>query len=194
MKINWNKNPLRTTVELTDGEKEVFRLKVRIEQLEDAVGMAALHLEEDGKRRKYFRPEKAMAHLQRVQKDDPDDEYCADLLHELESGYHFGDCTCVPTSCAKCHAESLLGIDTIDGLRKHAAHYVDGAFGRKDERSIDEAIQSLADHVPVRSGAWLELPQEQFDANVATWKKQAEEAHEWLTRYRDTRLNATEIA
>lgn len=43
------------------------------------------------------------------------------MLHEsyLEdlNGWHVGDCTCVPCSCGKCHAENLVGVDTlsIDG-------------------------------------------------------------------------------
>lgn len=193
MKIVWNKNPLRTTVELTEAEKEVFRLKVRVSEMREAIGMAVFYLNPAESKSKYFSPEKAKLHLDRVQKVDPEEDLYAELLQELEGGYHCGDCTCVATSCMKCHAEDILGINTTDGLGKHAALYIDGAFGRDNERTIDEALDHLANHTPVRSGAWLNVPQEQFDANVETWKKQARSAHKWLLRYRDTKLMAEQL-
>lgn len=193
MKIVWNKNPLKTTVELTEAEKEVFRLKVRVSEMEEAVGMAVFYLNPAESKSKYYSPQKAKLHLDRVQKDDPEEDMYVEMLRELEGGYHCGDCTCVATSCLKCHAESILGIDTTEGLEKHAAHFIDGAFGRDGERTIDEALDHLANHAPARSGAWLNLPQEQFDANVETWKKQAQSAHKWLLRYRDTKLKAEQV-
>lgn len=193
MKIMWNKNPLKTTVELTDAEKEVFRLKVRVSELEEAVGMAVFYLDPSESKAKYYRPEKAKLHLDRVQREDHEEDMDADLLRELEGGYHCGDCTCVATPCLKCHAESVLGIDTTEGLEKHAAHHIDGAFGRDGERTIEEALDHLANYKPVRSGAWLNLPQEHFDANVETWKKQAQSAHKWLLRYRETKLLAEQV-
>jgi hypothetical protein len=189
MKIVWNKNPLKSTVELSEAEKEAFRLKVRVSELEEAVGMAEAYLDQAGDS-EYFSPEKAKACLDRVQQDGSELEMYLDLLRELEDGTHCGDCTCVPSSCLKCHAEGILGIETTKGLRQHAAHYISGAFGRDGERTIDEALDNLANHTPVRSGGWLDLPQDQFDANVETWKKQAKSAHKWLLEYRDTKLRA----
>ena len=45
MKITYNKNPLLTTIELDEQEKEMFRLKIRIKELEDDMGSAAVFLD-----------------------------------------------------------------------------------------------------------------------------------------------------
>src|SRR6185369_3125953 len=55
------------------------------------------------------------------------DQHVSDYVVEL-AGEHSGDCVCFPCSCVKCHAESLLGVDTIPGLGKHSAYKVGAAF------------------------------------------------------------------
>lgn len=68
-----------------------------------------------------------------------------DYLPYLE-GYHMGDCTCVPASCPKCYAESLLGVDTIEGLGKYEAGKIHDVFcphNDFDERTIDEVLEEL---------------------------------------------------
>lgn len=188
MKIVWDKNPLNTRVELTDPEKEMFILKARLERIEDVVGMAALCLDEDGPMRAHFNPKLALSYLSSLEDNEDAEDYCKALFHELEKGSHCGDCTCVPSSCIKCHAEELAGVDTLNGLRKQTAMYVERAFGKDGERTIDDAIAVLADYSPKRLGAWLDRPVEEFEANVDGWKKQAVAAHAWLVDYRDTRL------
>ncbi|MBY3433566.1 hypothetical protein HFN89_05335 [Rhizobium laguerreae] len=188
MNIKWHENPLRTTVELTDNERERFRLKLKIDEYEEAVGMAALYLDEKGDQAKYFSPETARRYLARVQKEEFENEHYDDFISEIESGYHCGDCTSAPSSCAKCYAEGLLGIDTIPGLKHDVALYIDTAFGRDENVGIDEAIRRLKSYEPVPSGGWLELPPEKFAANVDHWKKQARAAHKWLVDYKRSRL------
>ena len=129
MKITYNKNPLFTTVELDENEKKELWYKIKIQEMEEILFSAHFYLEE-----KYFDLKRAKDDL------DPDyycneednkksklDERCDMLLEtflsELQSN-HIGDCTCVACSCMKCHAEGLLGIDTIKGLGKHTAHKI----------------------------------------------------------------------
>lgn len=188
MKINWNKNPLHTTIDLDENEKKELWYKIKIELMDERLFSAHFHLEEG----KYF-------DLQRARQEVNPDYYCTDdekspldkrcdemleyYLADLQD-VHVGDCTCVACSCGKCHAESLLNIDTIKGLGKHSACKVDGAFGKDNEKSIDEAIASLANYVPVRSEAWLKYPEEDFYRHVPRWKEESKVAHDWLVQYK----------
>jgi len=73
---------------------------------------------------------------------------------------HIGDCTCVPCSCLKCHAEGYLGIDTIPGLANYLAYKVNVAFGRDNERSLDEAIVALEPQSSLWDSAEIRQAQE----------------------------------
>jgi hypothetical protein len=188
MKIKWHENPLRSTVDLTDDDRKLFRLKLKIEEYEEAVGMAALYLDEEGADAKYFSPETARRYLECVQKEDFEDEHYHDFIRELESGHHGGDCTSAPGPCPKCYAEGLLGVDTIPGLKADMAHYIDVAFGRGDDVGIDEAIRRLDKHQPIPSGGWLKVAPEKFDDNVERWKREAKAACDWLVEYKRSRL------
>jgi hypothetical protein len=65
---------------------------------------------------------------------------------EALQDFHLGDCTCDACRCIKCHAESLLGIDTIEGLGKHSARKIFGAFGGfENNKTIGKAIASLSE-------------------------------------------------
>jgi hypothetical protein len=118
------------------------------------------------------------------------DKRCDQLLEhyvtELQ-GHHVGDCTCVACSCSKCHAESLLGINTISGLGKHPANSINGAFGKDNQKSIDEAIDYLAnykiDPANYTGEAWKKLGgYEQF---VPRWLAETKHAHDWLVNYKN---------
>jgi hypothetical protein len=189
MEIRWHKNPLRTTYVLTDAEKAAFRLKITLELLEEAMADAVFHLDV-GESRQYYDPHVALQRLQEALPGDDDKEpvrvqqQYEMLLDELENGSHHGDCTCFNASCAKCRAEQILGCDSIEGLGKHSARQIDGSFGPDCERSIDGAIEKLAVYEPLRTGSWLNYPEEDFTAYVPGWKAQAKAAHEWLVAYR----------
>nr|WP_250807510.1 hypothetical protein [Neorhizobium tomejilense] len=166
MLIRWNKNPIRTTVELSDGEKEVFLLKARLRECEDTIRSALFHLDGTRKHGKYFNVERAVAFLTHpLSKKQPDEDSALEMLASLECGFHCGDCTCVASPCERCFAEDILGIDTIKGLRQHEALMIDSAFGKDGERSIDEALAVLA-------------------ARARKTGNEVQGAHDWLFAYK----------
>jgi hypothetical protein len=185
MEISWHQNPLRTTFRLSDQEKELFRLQVKASQLEEYVGSAAFHLNEEGEDSDYFDPAEALKQLGYATDSDIGDSDYHTFLFELEQGSHIGDCTCFPASCMKCHAEYIFGKSTIEGLGKHAAHKIYAAFSRDETATIHDVIERLSVYEPVRSGAWLDMPKESFDQHVPRWKVEAQRALLWLTDYRD---------
>jgi hypothetical protein len=111
-------NPLRTVIELNDSDRERLRLKIEIEELEERVCGANFHLE-PGER---FDPAAALRALDVVGLEDtPRRKRIAELagVYEAEMMHsHAADCTCFPSPCVKCHAEGMVGVDTIAGLGK----------------------------------------------------------------------------
>lgn len=190
MKIIYNKNPLHSIVELDEKDKQLLWYKIKVEELEELLSNVHFHLEEG----KYF-------DLEQARKDSDPDYYWNDEKSELDkrcdkllkhyiielNGYHDGDCTCIPGSCSKCHAESLLGINTISGLEKHAAYQISGSFGKNNEKSIDDVIKHLANYDPTpsdpNSESWKKIGG--YEQYVPRWKAQAQEAHDWLISYKN---------
>jgi hypothetical protein len=134
MKITYNKNPLRTTVELDEHEKEILWYKVKVKEMEEDMLSAQFHLTQE----KYYDMNKVKEHLdpEYFMSNGPGEEKSGldqrvDMLTTFYisqlMGWHCGDCTCVPCSCLKCAAEELIGIDTIKGLSKHQATKIDSA-------------------------------------------------------------------
>jgi hypothetical protein len=190
MIINWDKNPLHTTIELDEYEQKELWYKIKIAEMEELLFNTHFYLQEG----KYFNLEDArkQANASYYLSDDDNkrsdlDQRCDDMLKyyliELQS-FHSGDCTCVACSCSKCHAETLLGIDTIKGLGKHSAYKIDEAFGKHNEKTIDQALDSLANYDVVRAGSWLKYPKEDFDQHVPRWKEEAKLAYQWLKQYK----------
>ena len=189
MKIVWQENPLTTYFEFNDQDKELFRAKVQLHELREWVGMADFYLET-----KYdsFSPEKAKHYTHKVWNDEGDFEDFEEsynlYLHELESGVtHIGDCTCFAASCLKCHAEGILGIDTIAGLGKHEGHKIFSAF--ETYKTIDEVLEYLKDYPNrlVMHKNW-EGKEESWKTHIPRWTKEAESAYKWLLNYKETKL------
>jgi hypothetical protein len=182
MNIHYQPNPLRTVVELDDNDLETLRLKLIIEDLQDRIYGAHFHLV-SGER---FDVQAAIRSLNvEGLEDEPFEKRISGLLaicvDELR-GAHIGDCTCQPCTCMKCYAETLLGIDTIKGLDKHAAIKIENAFA--SAHSFDEALTWLDEYKPVRTETWLRFPQEDFDRHVPRWTEEARQAADWLRHYR----------
>lgn len=195
MKINWNQNPLKTTVELDEHEKKEFWYKIKIKMLKEKIYEANFYLKEQ-----YLNIDKANVAVDTSCFYDENgenskdskldlkvDQKFEDYVEELQ-GIHVGDCTCIPCTCMKCLAEMILGIDTIEGLRKHEAHYIDSAFEKLD--NIDEVIEYLKNYDADRiadndSKSWKHKNPELWASSVPRWNKEAREAAKWLTKYKE---------
>lgn len=204
MRIVWQPNPMRTRVELDEADKRVFRLSIKVEELEERLSSA--HFDLDPAMREWAQKalkrdesleacvERARYHLRSATEEGEKaleervDMLLSHFLEEL-AGEHDGDCTCVPCSCSKCHAESLLGIDTIEGLGKHPGSKISGMFRARPgepEPTIDEVIEKLRNYAPVNtSSSW---PDEDFQKHVPRWIEEAKHAHAWLLNYKMTKL------
>lgn len=215
MKITYTPNPLDTIVELDEHEKQILRLKLKLEKYEDMIFSAhfaiSCRLEDRGSLKAYTVEEA----LDNARKELDPDFWCNDeegkkdhskldslvdelLEHYLEElrGTHVGDCTCVAVSCSKCHAERLLGINTLAPYPgKHVLFNIAQAFSRWNEEtkqhdgpevSLDEAIQKLANfdpQPPKDTTVWDKMGG--FFQFVPKWKAEAKAAHDWLIQYQD---------
>jgi hypothetical protein len=217
MNIIWNKNPLDTIVELTDHEKEIFKLKIKIHELEEDLGTAAVYLNPQNATWVMSKcPSRPNGHTIESLIDEVLDRYLnmAYMYGEGEhkgkgldkrvddlfsyymddlAGTHAGDCTCVPCSCTKCAAESLLGIDTIKGLGKHSAYKINMAFG-KNERTLDEALEYLKSfkvEPPTENlEGWAKVGG--WEQHVPRWEAEAKAAYEWLLQYKQDHFSQGE--
>lgn len=194
MKITYTPNPLETIVELDEHEREMFKLKLKLEQLEERIFGAQYHLGMNPYAPNQLDIEKAKRDLE-YDEDKVEariNELLEHYIEELRSS-HRGDCICVAMSCSKCHAESLLGIDTLAPFPgKHQMHHVASAFScwnpeteqhDKPEVSLDEAIQKLANFKP--SATWAG-----WEVHTDRWAAEAKTAHEYLVNYRNTHFGA----
>jgi hypothetical protein len=193
MIIDWHQNPLKTIVRLTPDERTIFLLKAKIKDFEDAARMAAFYLDEKGKEKGRYSPDKALSWLRsklddKTNESDPEESGAAAMLQAVECKEHLGDCVCVATTCDKCMGEDLLGINTIAGLSQHGRAKLRGAYGKNGDRSIDEVIEALRDYQPSRKGHWATMDDATFESHAVQWRAEAKEAHDWLVSYRDTRL------
>lgn len=193
MKIIYNKNPLLTVVELDENEKKEFWYKIKIKEMEELL-FSAHHFIEDPKHqdsaKKYLEPSYYMSEDGKSQLDERCDELLAIFLADL-GGIHSGDCTCVPASCTKCYAESILGIDTIKGLSKYSANKINTAFGKDNEKSIDEVLDSLLNYKPIISAQeqkkWDNIGG--YDKHLPKWQLDAQKAYDWLLNYKKEYLD-----
>jgi hypothetical protein len=197
MIINYKENPLLTTVELSDLDKRLLQLQLKLERYEDFMFTAHLYLREGDPLFK-FDVERARAELdpKRWCSDETTkvDEWVAEgVEHHVEAllGPHGGDCVCQPMTCPKCHAEQLLGIDTLAPYPgKHALHQIEAAFSYRDgevwkERSYSEAVAKLENYDPQPTQAWKDRdPTGELWAKwLPQWRQQAAAALAYLRAY-----------
>ena len=199
MRLTWNENPMMTTVELDEKEKELMWHKVKIDQMRWALLGVHFHLE-DRKDSEYnnFDLDRARQECdpeywygkEDSEGDKPPCDKRVDELMEyfLEAlmGPHCGDCTCVAATCDKCMAEEHLGIHTTRGLGKHQAVKIHSAFGEymrpwKRKRDIHEVIEYLENYDAAKTPPdW-----EGWEPHVERWNEEAKNACEWLKNYRN---------
>lgn len=149
MKIIYEQNPLCSYFVMSDEEKEDFKDKLY----------------------KYWKYELEETEESAVKWSKHQYPYFIEALTSGEE--HWGDCTKVATSCTKCHAEDVLGISTVDGLRN--LHYISGVFGK--DTTLDEAIERLS-----KDAEYIE---EWHQPHIARWEKERKDALESLIWYRD---------
>jgi hypothetical protein len=182
VKIVHEPNPLESRVEIDEDDRRILRLKLIIEDCQDRLGTAAFGLDEgrldlDGVR------EAVAWDTWAGEAFDARIEERLRLVEQELAGIHVGDCTCQPCSCSKCWAESLLGIDTIEGLGKHQGHKISSAFSASLTPSFSQVIAGLEDYRPVRGNGWEKFPQEDFDRYIPRWTMEAYQAAAWLRDY-----------
>ncbi len=195
MKINWHKNPLYSEVLLSEQEKRELWWKIRSEEMQDLLYEAHFRLKEGPhfnieEARNHVKPDYYLSDTGKTGLDKRADELLAHFIEEL-AGWHVGDCTCVACPCSKCHAESLLGIDTIPGLSKHAAYKIRDAFGAANSAALDDVIEQLRDYEPTPPAdveSWNKVGG--WDKHVPRWRAEAAGAYEWLLAYRERTATA----
>lgn len=186
MKINWQQNPFRTTVELDERDKQMILVSYQNDQYSDILCDLNMRLKGD-----FSDP--PLTDIEEIKKIadkwaeicnlEVDSPLIADCISYIDD-QHMGDCTCVPCSCIRCWVESWLGIDTLKGLGKHQAAKVLGAFGKDGNKTIDEAIASL-EKVPEykKSDTWPD--QVGYDVHIPRWERERESAIKWLKAYKE---------
>jgi len=182
MKINWHPNPLYSTIEIDDRDRRMMLLYVQNEEyteilfdLQDDLEQVPLNPEVMTKR---------VAKWEKISNMD----ITTNMVSQWETfltDSHCGDCTCVPAGCTKCYAEGMLDVSTIEGLGKHQARKIMGAFGMNNERTIDEALEIMAikpDYI--KTEVWRQFTQEYYDSQVPRWESERLSAIKWLTEYK----------
>lgn len=185
MKITYMENPLETTVELDEKEKEIFLLNIKLLNMEENRLMAEYALD-DGNMKN------VKEYISRSLDDKSFEEYVQRLydtyLEELMSS-HVGDCICVACSCMKCHAESILGIDTISGCNKYMGNSIFSAF--RKYKNIDTVIEKLDNYKvelsPKDEESWEKAGG--YSQHIERWTNDAKKSAEWLKKYKLEKLN-----
>jgi hypothetical protein len=184
MKIIWTENPLYSKVELDDNDREILRLNIVIESyIDHCIDIELLLKKPD----KTIGIEKATSFTNGTQTTiEENGKNWAKALEMYLSGPHVGDCTCFPASCCKCIAESHLKIDTIKGLGKHQAHHILSAFGKNNEKTINEALDHLKNYTPgPKTDMWEKYSDADYDALCKRWESESHGAYKWLKKYKD---------
>lgn len=189
MKINWNQNPFLTSVEIDERDEQMILVAIQNEKYTSL--LCNLDMELDGK---FNWP--ALTDLDEIKRQvdrwsaicnlEIDSEEVQMYIYGLSTP-HMGDCTCVPCSCIRCQVEEMLGINTLQGLGKHQAYKVQGAFGKEGSKSIDEAINSLNKPYTIenRSDSYRDYSEEDYNNLLVRWNSERESAIRWLQQYRE---------
>jgi hypothetical protein len=185
MKINWHTNPLKTTIDLDNRDRYQILLYIQNEEYESLLCVLDLWLKGTIKKDQEISVEKIHEKLREWKEicDMQIDHEDVKAYEEYLQMTHAGDCTCFPSSCGKCLAEEALGIDTIEGLRKHAANKIYGAFSETDD--INEAISYLEKQPSyIKPDTW---PDEVgYEVHLTRWESERKSALKWLKQYKET--------
>lgn len=195
MKIIYNENPLRTVVELDEHDRQIFWLKIKLEEQENLLFTVHFNLTRNESfsgdsidldvAKKSANPDYYMSEKdgEKTPLDKRVDMLFETYVQEL-AGWHSGDCTCVACSCMKCHAENILGIDTLKPFPgKHELAKIESAFAQG--RSIAEALIYLKEHKYSREKpeSWKSFTQEYYETLLPRWEAEQARAYEYLSNY-----------
>lgn len=190
MKINWHQNPLKTTVDVDERDKQVILLAIQNEEYSQILCSLDNWLQRKTKKddeptlEKVHEKIRAWGEICNMEVDHEDVQM---YVEELQCS-HGGDCVCWACTCFKCLAESYLGIDTIKGLGQHEAAKIMSAFGDKGDRTIDEALDVLKTPYDYekRHSSWDKIPREEYEKHIPRWEAEKKRAIEWLEKYKET--------
>lgn len=182
MKIIWNPNPLCTTVDVDDVDRERMCMFLQNEAYTNLLCDITFELE--NKDKPPLSHEEILRRASKWRKicdmDETHSEIQA-LVTELQYS-HGGDCTCWAASCMKCFAETALGINTIKGLGKHEASKIMDVF--EHGATIDDALAALdADKDYIKPDTWpASVGWEEY---IPRWEAERVRAHAWLLNYKE---------
>lgn len=183
MKINWNENPLKSTIEVDQSDRERILLYIQNEYYLDLLCHLDLWLHGDIQNDDEPTIEKIQEQIStwaRVCNIGTDDQEVEEYVEDLQS-QHAGDCTCLPIGCMKCRAEEALGFSTIAGLGEHSARKIQALFERYE--TINEVLEEL------RKPYSYERPENwpksiDYEKHIPRWEAERVHAAEWLTQYK----------
>lgn len=151
MKIIWQQNPLRTYVELEKNDyKKLFLRNYRN-------NLSYGYTKEES--------------MEWAIHQHP---YLVEALTTTEQ--HCGDCIKFPTSCTKCLAEGLMGIDPTKELS--ALNYINRAFSSIKEENLNLAIEYLENYE-------VKADWDGWEKHKDRWTADKEAAKESLIKYRE---------
>lgn len=186
MKINWNPNPLATTIDVDDRDRRIIRAYLQREMYSNLLCRLDMQIE------KKIKPH--LESIEEIHKEIKkwgdicdmkiDHEDIQDLVDELQLD-HMGDCVSQPCACMKCRAESAIGFETIKGLKNSQGHKLMIAFS--DGRDINQAIEHLKTpyRYENRHKCWEDTDEESYMRHTVRWQEEKDAALVWLLEYKE---------
>ena len=179
MKIFYTQNPLAIQVYLDKKDRRILELNIEKEDLEELIIDAVVSLE-DGKTKEAIDALNIYSN-----REDKDIEnyfklifYKANALEQELLGSHAGDCTAIPTSCMKCHAEHLAEVKTIEYLGKSIFSKIYNVFMKPGVTTCSDAIRWLEENPP-------KVPDGEPQHSIENWNQTHKAAIEYLTKYQE---------
>jgi hypothetical protein len=136
--IELTEDPLDTPITLDDRAKREFTLLIALKAMQDLVWETQFYIDNNDTEK----TKKQLARFTEMKEHDEFSEgsygfwsayaekyHSSYILNALQDS-HFGDCICQASSCDKCLAERLLGIDTCWGMGKHSFRLSKGILNR----------------------------------------------------------------
>ena len=184
-KITYRDNPFNSKAELTVDDIKRLTDNVEKEELWESIFSAKRHL----KSGEDYSPTQALYYLEMK---DIYAEIESHLSYYLESFNfsHCGDCTCIPSSCERCQAESHIGIDTIKGIDKYSGNNIQNLF--KENITIDEAIEKLKSQMLVKHKDRVDY-EDWWDGNIESWEYTEAQTLSALLVHRDRLVTQNEL-